>query len=84
MAIVWHSIDNLHCYHTETRPADNSYIITKIKYKLEDGRYREEIGMYKYNEENNELFDIKNDTPIFVDFSIVESWIYLNELSDLM
>ena len=69
--IIWHSIDNLHCYSHETRPTGGSYIVAKIKYLIDDYRYREDIGIYIYNEEKDELENPENYFELF-DYSCVQ------------
>ena len=80
--MIGHAL-NIQCFNNEFRPIDGSYIIAKIKYLIDDCRYKEDIGIYIYHQEKNELENPENYFEIF-DYSCVQSWIYLYELSDLM
>lgn len=84
MSIVWHNIDNLHCYHTETRPQDGAKLIAKIKFIGTGDIPYYEFRLCKYDEGNDRVWDTERDYCGDIPFDRVVSWIYQDELTDLM
>ena len=82
--IVWHSIDNLHCYHNETRPTNRAKILAKLKFNSSEDKLYYRIMLCHYDADEDIVFSTETDCAVDIPFEHVEKWIYLNELTDLM
>lgn len=79
---VWHDLTNLHCYSGEYRPNDEDDIVVKIVSENEEGKVSSKIAIGYYEATDDKFID--QYCEFVVSFNDVESWIYLNELKELM
>lgn len=82
--IVWHSIDNLHCY--TSRPQDRAKILAKVKFITGPGAndYEYSLVLACYDEKDDEIWNTEVDYGGVISFKQVIGWIYINELLDEM